>query len=101
MTTTDIDRTPQLLLELGSDLESCRARGGHWFGRYSMSPLSITDRDVERLRHAGLVVVLEWDEGPEDLHFRIVGGESWQPVRTRTRPQCIRLSTDGWALFER
>lgn len=93
------DRTPQLLRELASDLESCRAKGGHWFGRYSMSPLSLTDRDVDLLLLEGLIVVLEWDE-PEQLYIRPVEEGLWEYTRTRSRPDCIRLSTDGWALMD-
>ena len=103
LVTITVDRTIETLRELGSDLEAARDSGGRWFGRYSMLPLSVTDADLQELRMAGLVEVLDWDDGPAD-------GRLWhvpdldsptvlRAVRTRSRPRYVRLSTDGWALY--
>lgn len=102
---TTIDRTVEALRELGGDLEAARHRRDRWFGRYSMHPLSVSDAEVQELRLAGLVEVLDWHDGPRDgglLH--VPDPESRQgvrAVRTRSQPAYVRLSTDGWALLDR
>lgn len=96
------DRTIEALRELGSDLEAARHRGGQWFGRYSMQPLSVTDAEVRELRLAGLIEVLDWDDGPADGELRtVVQGLSLLRVRTRSQPAYVRLTADGWVLLDR
>ncbi len=58
------DRLHELLRELSCEIELGRGRGSGWFGRHSMRPLSVTDREVLELRRLGLLEVLVWDDGP-------------------------------------
>ncbi len=93
------DRIFAVLRELASDLEVARDRGGRWFGRHSMQPLSITDSEVLELLRLGLLEVVDWDDGPP--RPRVVPDQAteagFRPVRTRARPLYARLTTDGWA----
>ncbi len=58
------DRLHELLRELSCEIELGRGQGSGWFGRHSMRPLSVTDREVLDLRRRGLLEVLVWDDGP-------------------------------------
>lgn len=86
-----------MLREVTHEIEVARYRG-RWFGRFSMQPLSVTDREVEQLRSEGLLEVVDWDEGHNTV---VVTGDGWKPHRIRTRPRYVRASTDGWTTLTR
>lgn len=92
------------LRELAPEIEFARGPGGHWFGVFTMQPLGLSDRHVSELLKRGLLHVIEWDDGPNELR-RVVDFSLPAPclraVRTRSRPCRARLSTDGWAVLAR
>lgn len=103
MATTATDWRVEALRELAVDIEAARDRGGRWFGRYSMRPIAVSDWSVNRLRLAGLVRVVEWDDGPEDLRrvFDIDDPRGYREVRTRAQPRFVQLTACGWVLLDR
>ena len=80
-----------MLSELAHELEAARDVAGHWFGRYSMAPLSVTDDDVEDLRRSELVDVLDWVEEHASTDLGC--------LRVVARPLYVRVSTQGWSLI--